>query len=568
MVDLAPAPTVRSSAAPGDMALAAHRGDRGVLLAMDLPQERTERLAGFALFRKTPGGVERPLLNRLDFVTPLTSGTTAADRRWHASDRAPFQKFRWVDMPSPVEAGTYRYTATARYFDGAGGLVDGPSASVEIDLADQHLGALTVGFTRGYISSQAYADRFHNAPFEPDPPTMDFDTTPFRAQYEWLGFHAREMLMGFLADCQADLAVTLDVFAFDLNEPDVIRLLAGFGSRVRLYLDNSSTHVDHADRPNARPAEEPLAQAAIQATGGAVKTGHFGSLAHHKVLIARHNGVPFRVLTGSANFSVRGLYVQSNNILVFDSAEVAGLYARAFDQAWQDAPGFRKSAVAAQWFPLPVDATPEGRVAFSPHADPGLSLSPIVNALNGARSSVLFAVMDLSGGGPVLQTLRGIADRDGIFSYGITQTTKDFALYKPGSRRGVRIPFSFLSANVPAPFNKEWAGGFGQVIHHKFAVIDFNGDNPVVYTGSSNLAQGGERRNGDNLLELRGQAIASLYAVEAIKMIDHYHFRASMKTATTSDPLILRGPADWQKWVAPYFDPNDLKSLDRQTFAR
>jgi phosphatidylserine/phosphatidylglycerophosphate/cardiolipin synthase-like enzyme len=376
------------------------------------------------------------------------------------------------------------------------------------------------------------------------------------------------MLMGFLTDCQADPAVTLDVFAFDLNEPDVIRLLAGFGSRLRLYLDNSSTHVDHADRPNARPAEEPLAQAAIQATGGAVKTGHFGSLAHHKVLIARHNGVPFRVLTGSANFSVRGLYVQSNNILVFDSAEVAGLYARAFDQAWQDAPGFRKSPVASQWFPLPVDATPEGRVAFSPHADPGLSLSPIVNALNGARSSVLFAVMDLSGGGPVLQTLRGIADRDGIFSYGITQTTKDFALYKPGSRRGVRIPFSFLSANVPAPFNKEWAGGFGQVIHHKFAVIDFNGDNPVVYTGSSNLAQGGERRNGDNLLELRGPAIASLYAVEAIKMIDHYHFRASMKTATTSDPLILRGPSDWQRWVAPYYDANDLKSLDRQLFAR
>ena len=82
MVDVAPAQTVKSAAAPGDLALAAHRGDRGVLLAMDLPPERTDRLAGFALFRKTPSGVERPLLNRLDFVTPLTSGTTAAISQW------------------------------------------------------------------------------------------------------------------------------------------------------------------------------------------------------------------------------------------------------------------------------------------------------------------------------------------------------------------------------------------------------------------------------------------------------------------------------------------------------
>jgi phosphatidylserine/phosphatidylglycerophosphate/cardiolipin synthase-like enzyme len=568
MVDVAPTQTVKSAASPGDLALVAHRGDRGVLLAMDLPQERTDRLAGFALYRKTPGGVERPLLNRLDFATPVTSATTPAERRWHPSDKAPFQKFRWVDMPSPVEAGTYRYTATARYFGGTGGLVDGPSAFVDIDLADEHLGALTIGFTRGYISSQAYADRFHNAPFEPDPPTVDFDTTPYRAQYQWLGFHARELVMSFLADCQSDLSVTLDVFAFDLNEPDVIRMMAGFGSRLRLYLDNSPTHVDHADKPKARPAMEPQAQKAIEATGGAVKTGHFGSLAHDKVLIARRNGTPFRVLTGSANFSVRGLYVQSNNVLVFESAEVAGLYGLAFDQAWQNAPGFRNSAVAAQWSALPAGIVPDGRVAFSPHSDPAVSLSPIVDSLNGAKSSVLFAVMDLSGGGPVLQTLRGIADRSGIFSYGITQTTKDFALYKPGSRRGIRIPFAFLSAHVPAPFNKEWDGGFGQVIHHKFAVVDFNGDSPVVYTGSSNLAQGGERNNGDNLLELRGPAIASLYAVEAIKMIDHYHFRAAMKTATTDSPLILAGPADWQKWVAPYYDPNDLKSLDRQIFAR
>lgn len=67
---------------------------------------------------------------------------------------------------------------------------------------------------------------------------------------------------------------------------------------------------------------------------------------------------------------------------------------------------------------------------------------------------------------------------------------------------------------------------------------------------------------------MHGREIASLYAVEAVEVIDHYHFRAAMKTATTNSPLVLAGPDAWQKWVAPYYDPNDLKSLDRQIFAR
>ena len=66
----------------------------------------------------------------------------------------------------------------------------------------------------------------------------------------------------------------------------------------------------------------------------------------------------------------------------------------------------------------------------------------------------------------------------------------------------------------------------------------------------------------------RGREIASLYAVEAVKIIDHYHFRAVMKTATTDSPLVLAGPGQSKMWVAPYNDPNDLKSLDRQIFAR
>lgn len=73
------------------------------------------------------------------------------------------------------------------------------------------------------------------------------------------------------------------------------------------------------------------------------------------------------------------------------------------------------------------------------------------------------------------------------------------------------------------------------MIHHKFVVVDFNGDNPAAFAGSSTLAKGGEEENGDNLLAFRDPQIASLYAVEAIKLIDHYRFRAAMQGASKAE---------------------------------
>ena len=56
--------------------------------------------------------------------------------------------------------------------------------------------------------------------------------------------------------------------------------------------------------------------------------------------------------------------------------------------------------------------------------------------------------------------------------------------------------------------------------------------------------------------------------MEALRQIDHFHFRAAMKSATTADPLVLKGADRWHEWVDPYYDPADLKMLDRRLFAR
>jgi hypothetical protein len=47
---------------------------------------------------------------------------------------------------------------------------------------------------------------------------------------------------------------------------------------------------------------------------------------------------------------------------------------------------------------------------------------------------------------------------------------------------------------------------------------------------------GGESKNGDNLVEFTDPTIVSAYGVEAIKLIDHYRFRAVQRRATTQEP--------------------------------
>jgi hypothetical protein len=173
-----------------------------------------------------------------------------------------------------------------------------------------------------------------------------------------------------------------------------------------------------------------------------------------------------------------------------------------------------------------------------------------------------------AGSGELLDAIRALPGRTGLFSFGTTQRLDgSLAVQKSGDAGDpVFIPFSYLSGKVPAPFRDEWNGGQGQVIHHKFVVTDFNGDKPLAFAGSSNLAAGGEKANGDNLVCFADGDIATKYAIEAIKLADHYSFRYAMENATDVKPLQLAGRS--ANWAAPYYDPADPKSRERTLFAQ
>ena len=552
----------------GGLTFKLYRGEGVALLAFDLDQAlATDDFVGFSIEVQYPGSTHwGALKNRLHFDYPPDLRRPRSFR----STEAPFQKFRWIHVPTEVKQGEFRYRVTACYMNAAGKLHTGAQVENAISLEPQTIdGFLNVGFTRGFASSQAYADRFNNeagilpVPGSSAAASLDHDMAPFEKNYAWLGFEVRRLIIDVLDRVAADPLLTLDALIYESKEPDVLRRLEALRNRVRAIVD------DHGEQGEEASAETVSANRLV-AAGAEVKRMHLGRQQHNKVMIVRRNGQPVRVLTGSTNFSLRGLYIQANNALVFDSPEVAAKYGELFDAYWTSPKKFRQNPLSQQWWVVRDEAGSRVSLCFSPHSDSSLSLNPIARTIEEAESSVLYSIVFLNQlTGEVRQALDELMDRS-LFSYGVAQRVSGLTVNKPDGSRGL-LPFAYLAENAPEPFKAEWSGqttGHSNMVHHKFLVKDFNGDRPAVYTGSSNMADGGEKSNGDNLICIEDRKVAIAYAIEALRLFDHFHFRVNAQEPGVLQKLRLaKPPAPGEKpWFAQYYRIGHVKERDRKLF--
>lgn len=569
-----------ATASSRGLTVKAYSGDRCAMLAFDLAEHLTDKLAGFAIRRKAVDGDTWTWLgNRLSFAGDYTK---TGGGKFFASRVAPFQKFWWVDFPSSDAQSTFCYEVVVKRFvqDQSDQLQDDQSVQLTIDVAPFVEGGIEVAFTRGYLSSQAYADEFDNKPYEPKRPAgqWKFDWKPYEAQWAWLGAHARTSIANFLTECYQDPHATVDACVYDLNEPAVITALIDLASmgKLRMLADDAALHKAGTA---AAQAFEDIQSAATEASRNGFVRGHFRRFQHNKVLIKKVDGVARKALTGSTNFSITGLYVNANHVFVFDDPAVAAKYEEAFEAALTDklqASDFYKQSLSTQEWAINRPGMPAIVVSFAPHRDPQTGLSRLLKAIDGADSSVIFAVMELSGSGQVLEALSKLHTNQKVFSYGISDavnpaddTIDGTTVYTPRTKGGELVYSKADPEAFPPPFSMELGvhGAAAHIVHHKFVVVDFNGTNPVVFGGSSNLAEGGENANGDNLVAIYDRAIATAFAIEGIRLVDHYAFAEALKKAGSSgQPLRLK--FDGERWWSRYYTAGDIREKERLLFSR
>jgi hypothetical protein len=551
-----------------------HRGDGMTLVAMNWKSGRPPvDFVGFAIEYKEPSGDRfYALKNRIAF--PGLGGKVDPNRM--STLRSPIQKFRWIHFPRNAElAGEFVYKVTPVFMNESDELSLGEAQEAAIELRrETYPDQLNVAFTRGFVSSQAFVDRYESAgPIStllPKSAATGLGFVPThpkaKAALSWMGFEARHAILQAL-DQAIDAGADVRVVAYDLSEPEVLTRLEKLGPKLKIIIDNSAEH----KKPKSGESQS---EARLIASAGAanVKRQHMGALQHNKTIVVDGPDLQ-RVVSGSTNFTWRGFYVQSNNAMVLHGEAAVKAFKDGFDRYWgSDNPDDFGASPAALWVDLGLEGI-DAQVAFSPHGDDNALLGSIAADVDQQTTSALFYSLAFlhQTPGPVTEAIKRVTRHKDIFVYGVSdKEVGGLVLQMPDGKTAPVFPTA-LAENLPQPFKKEpTAGNVGNRMHHKFIVIDFDKPTGRVYTGSYNFSQPADTSNGENLILIRDRRIAVSYMIEALRLFDHYHFRVAQSKAETAKEKIQlarpprqAGEIAW--WVEDYEDARKIK--DRELFA-
>lgn len=554
-----------------------HRGDGMTLLAMNWKVSKPPRdFVGFALEYKEPEGDRFwSIKNRINFPNPDGS----VNKEGTSSRLSPIQKFRWVHFPLNADKkGEFTYRVTPVFMSASGELSYGEAQEAGIVLARETFpGKLNIGYTRGFVSSQAFVDHYVTStdgldtliPAAADE-GLDFVPTHPKADeaLQWMGFEARSEILALLDAAIADTSAIVRVVAYDLNDPAIVSRLAKLKKRLWIIIDNSKDHKPEASA-ESQAAERLSASAGIDQ----VKRHHMSNLQHNKTIVV--DGLDVKAaLCGSTNFTWRGLFVQSNNALIVRGKKAIQPFIDAFENYWEhDFVGGFGPTESTDWHSLELSGI-DAKVTFSPHSTDEGVLQSIADDILDAKSSVFYSLAFLNQtGGPVTDAVKHVTKQEGIFVYGVSdKRTGGLDVHLPNGKVAPVFAAN-LSGDLPEPFKSEPTGlsanNRGTRMHHKFVVIDFDRPTARVYLGSYNFSSYADIKNGENLLLIKNRRIAVSYMIQALTIFDHYHFRVLMaKADATGKPFQLKPPPKaGQKawWDEDYTHPR--KILDRELFA-
>lgn len=561
--------------------LTAYRGEGMSLLAMNWKKGKPAAdFVGFAIEYKEPGGTKFfALKNRVSF--PGADG--AVNSNTLSTRLSPIQKFRWVHFPRNAELpGKFVYQVTPVFMNAADELSYGEPQTAALELRrETYPRQLNVTFTRGFVSSQAFVDKFGKdaistlLPAKADRGLNFVATNPQATEaLTWMGFEARSAILEVLDEAITDTGAEVRAVVYDLNEPGIVSRFEKLGKRLKIIIDDDGEH----GKPSS--GETQAARRLIKSAGkGSVKRQHLGKLQHNKTIVVDGPRVKAAVC-GSTNHSWRGFFVQNNNAIILRGKRPVEIFKAAFEDYWANdaVSGFGKTG-SATWNDLELDGI-DCQIGFSPRSNKNAVLKSIADDIETTESSLFFSLAFLyQTPGAIQNAIKKVRKADGLFSYGISdhevkglngRTASGVQLQKPNGKVTLVQPAA-LSGGVPLPFKAEPTGGGGTRMHHKFVVIDFDKPTARVYMGSYNFSTAADTQNGENLLLIRDRRVAVSYVLEALRIFDHYHFRVAQQEAKTARKKLQlskppRKPGEKAWWDGDYTDGR--KILDRELFCR
>jgi len=279
----------------------------------------------------------------------------------------------------------------------------------------------------------------------------------------------------------AESSIHIASFEFDLT-PVAEALIAAKqrGVDVRWVTDD-----EHGLEADAEPDHGQFAM--LQEAGIEVRSDTRSALMHNKFWIFDGQ----IVWTGSTNITENGVFDQDNNTIVVQSAELAAIYEREFQEMWDGKFGPRSPSTLDEQV---VTVNGSRIVVIFTSEDPALenAIVPIVKSATKSIRFLAFSFTDYPLADTMSQRFKAGVDVAGVFE-------------KVGSETEAAELRTLMCRSVPV--KQDGNSGF---LHHKVIVVDER----IVITGSLNFSTNAEESNDENVIIIDNAEIARLYLQE------------------------------------------------------
>ena len=235
-----------------------------------------------------------------------------------------------------------------------------------------------------------------------------------------------------------------------------------------------------------------------------IKNNSSGIMHNKFIIIDADNTEKAILITGSTNFTYQSFFQDYNNMIIFQSSELAQVYRDEFNEMWGST-GLQADESSAKFGSNKTDNTNHHvyvngtlvDIYFSPSDGTN---NQIISALNTADDDIFFAQYYL--------TRDDIADviiqkeNTGLKIRGLMEETEGYGTEFDNLRNNGVDVYSYLNE--------------AYILHHKYCIIDaFNASSdPQVITGSHNWSTSAETKNDENTVIVHDYYAAQQYFEE------------------------------------------------------